>query len=275
MMCLSPLSIPRPNGRGNTDRITVPCSKCAACLSRKRQHWQLRLSQEFKSSSSAYFVTLTYNDENLYFNSHGLASVTKRDVQLFLKRLRKKTKFKYFCVAEYGTRTYRPHYHLLFFNVNLNHLDASNTIAKQWNLGQVHVGTVTSASINYCAKYCITKPLDVQNRDPVFMLCSKGIGVNYVDKLARWHNDDELNRFYAPLEDGKKVSLPRYYQQKIYSEKTLKKRQKLMENEQFDPLPMDEFLKNNPNGNYFKYVQDVKQDYIRRLRVLIDKSQKL
>lgn len=49
-----------------------------------------------------------------------LLTLCKRDIQLFLKRLRKQFKkfnesFRFFCCGEYGPQTFRPHYHLLFF----------------------------------------------------------------------------------------------------------------------------------------------------------------
>ncbi len=72
-------------------------------------------------------MTLTYDDEHLPINDyvdsdgviHGKPTLRKRDVQLFLKRLRKNYKYdnhiKYFCCGEYGGKTFRPHYHLIIF----------------------------------------------------------------------------------------------------------------------------------------------------------------
>lgn len=276
MMCLSPLSLPRPNGRGNTDRITVPCSKCSACLSRKRQEWAFRLEQELKVSNNAYFVTLTYDESNLYINEKGMPSVNKRDVQLFLKRLRKKGNLRYYIVAEYGTKTYRPHYHALIFNFSNDIEFARKEILSAWKKGQIMLGTVTPASINYCAKYCITKPLDVQNRDPVFSLMSRnpGIGYNYVQKMSNWHNAD-TDRFYAVKPGGQKVSLPRYYREKIYDNSVLEERREKFEKEVFEIVSFDEFKRLNPQGNYYRYVVDVKNDYNRKLKSIINKSSKL
>ena len=38
----------------------MPCGKCGACLKRAISDWTLRLKQEMKVSSAAYFTTLTY-----------------------------------------------------------------------------------------------------------------------------------------------------------------------------------------------------------------------
>ena len=108
--CYSPMSIPRPNGRGSTDRITVPCNKCVACTSRLRQAWAFRLAQEAKTAETAFFITLTYAPEHLPVNEDGLPFVSKRDCQLFLKRLRRSLpnrKIRYYLVSEYGTERRR------------------------------------------------------------------------------------------------------------------------------------------------------------------------
>lgn len=36
--------------------------------------------------------------------------------------------------------------------------------------------------------------------------------------MIRWHKADLPNRMYVTVEDGKKVSMPRYYKNKIYHE---------------------------------------------------------
>lgn len=36
--------------------------------------------------------------------------------------------------------------------------------------------------------------------------------------MKQWHHADKFNRMYCNLEDGKKISMPRYYKDKLYSE---------------------------------------------------------
>lgn len=65
--------------------------------------------REFQYS---YFVTLTYSDEKLPPNG----SLLKKDLQLFMKRLRSKypsQSIRYFGVGEYGDQTKRAHYHII------------------------------------------------------------------------------------------------------------------------------------------------------------------
>lgn len=67
---------------------------------------------EARQHSENFFVTLTYNDENLPADG-----VSKTEIQLFMKRLRSRVskKIRYFAVGEYGERFKRPHYHLVLF----------------------------------------------------------------------------------------------------------------------------------------------------------------
>lgn len=111
-------------------------------------------------------------------------SLAKRDVQLFFKRLRKSqpegTSIKYYTVGEYGGKTFRPHYHAIVFNA------AINTIQDAWQMGTVHYGTVSGASIGYTLKYMakISRiPLHSNDdRVPEFALMSKGLGEAYLKK---------------------------------------------------------------------------------------------
>lgn len=67
------------------------------------------------------YMSIIRNKQKLSKNLSGIAVLSKRDVQLFLKRLRKyvykntRERLRYFIVGEYGPKTYRPHYHLLLF----------------------------------------------------------------------------------------------------------------------------------------------------------------
>ena len=81
--------------------------------------WSFRLREELKDSESAHFLTLTYDDEHIIITGNNEPTLYKRDVQLFLKSLRKlqKQKIKYYFVGEYGGKTDRPHYHAIIFNL--------------------------------------------------------------------------------------------------------------------------------------------------------------
>lgn len=136
-----------------------PCGHCYECLSRKRSDWSLRLQEQKKFTNVAYHAILTYNNENLPRTSNGLPNVSKRDCQLFLKRLRHvfpDRKLSYFLVSEYGTRTQRPHYHIILFNVpNLPNDLMVDILQSNWQNGHVRRRSsyvVNDAQLHYILK---------------------------------------------------------------------------------------------------------------------------
>lgn len=157
--------------------ISVPCGKCPMCVKRRVSQWSFRLMQEEKVSSSAHFITLTYDTPYMPLTDRGFMSLCRRDVQLFFKRLRKRNqnKLRYYIVGEYGGRTNRPHYHAILFNADLA------TISPAWDRGHVHFGTVSGASVGYTLKYMSKRkkiPMHANDdRVPEFALMSKGLGL--------------------------------------------------------------------------------------------------
>lgn len=195
----------------------VPCSKCLACLTNKRNDWAFRLEHEYKRSKSAAFITLTYHPK--FKPKDG---VRKRHFQLFMKRLRKKSgqKLRYFAVGEYGTKTNRPHYHAIIFNYE----GSIKFLEKIWSAprtrevyGIVHIGKVNQATIMYCTKYVIQRGSHTSSHlNKPFMLCSRayGLGINYLtDEMAKWHRSGDRN--YTQVY-GVKRRLPRYYKEKLW-----------------------------------------------------------
>ena len=83
----------------------LPCRICTNCLRAKQMHWANRIEEERKASSFGALLTLTYAPLNL-------PSASYRDVQLFLKRLRKHGKVRFLAQPELGARTARFHWHL-------------------------------------------------------------------------------------------------------------------------------------------------------------------
>lgn len=189
----------------------VPCGKCLACLSNKRVDWAFRLQQEWKHSKTAFFVTLTYDRKHLAEANYELQ---KRDLQLYLKKLRKKSptaRIRYYAVGEYGTETLRPHYHLILFNSN------EHDIRKSWDGGLVHIGQVSEASIAYCLKYIVQPDALIPSKKKPFALMSRGygLGAHYLsDDIIKWHKDGGKN--YAMIFD-QITRLPRFYRDKIWT----------------------------------------------------------
>lgn len=248
MQCISPLSIVRPHGAGNHDRITVPCGLCIPCLNTKRAQWQHRLEEQQRSSKNCYFITLTYSDEYLPADSDGQMAVNKYDVQAFLKRLRyylasgwgkppemsqtrynelkKASTLKYYFVSEYGEKSGRPHYHAIMFDFPAIYSNGDyqrnyviQILNQSWSdrdnqLGRTSVDSVTPASIGYVLKYTLKRykiPPDLVKN---FALISKGLGKSYIDHSSDYHVSTQ--RPFVTVADGKKLPMARYYKDKIF-----------------------------------------------------------
>jgi len=220
--CITPFYVKQ--GLTTNEKIPVPCGKCPPCMKRRTSGWSFRLVKEGDVSNSALFVTLTYDTKYVPITKKGYLTLCKDDVQRFFKRLRKLTteKIKYFIVGEYGTQKMRPHYHIILFNAN------REMIARAWakdgrELGSIFIGDVSEASIGYTLKY-MQKPGKIpihqnDDRQKEFQLMSKGLGKSYLtQKMIKWHKEDLEQRMYIPMKDGKKIAMPRYYKDKMYSE---------------------------------------------------------
>lgn len=219
--CMTPFGV---RHKHKNETIPVPCGRCPACRARRASAWSFRLMQEDKVSISSFFITLTYDTSVVPISKSGYMDLRKRDLQLFFKRLRKAhtleprdRPIRYYAVGEYGGKTNRPHYHVILFNSRVE------LIQPAWQNGHVHYGQVTGASVGYTLKY-ISKPGRIpmhrnDDRTPEFSLMSKGLGANYLtDAMVKWHKADLDERMYCVIEDGKKITLPRYYKDKIYTE---------------------------------------------------------
>ncbi|QGF19320.1 replication initiation protein [Antarctic microvirus CAA_003_V_1] len=219
--CMSPFHL---IDKIKNESFGVPCGKCPNCKARRIGGWAFRLTEQLKTATSSNFITLTYAIEHIPILENGQTTINKRDPQLFFKRLRKAnpdTKIKYYLAAEYGDKTDRPHYHIILFNAQLD------TIQKAWDLGNIHYGDAGPASITYTLKY-INKTIKIPKFDgdlriPEFQLISKGLGATYInEKTTKWHSKNIENRYYLPLQDGKKIALPRYYKDKLYTDEQKK-----------------------------------------------------
>lgn len=228
MQCATPYQLKEPDSKGQAQ--IVPCGQCGACRHNRRVDWSFRLKEEMKNSETCYFLTLTYNNENLPQSDYtNTGTLYKPDFQRFIKRLRKaQTKFtqqkiRYYGVGEYGTTTHRPHYHAIAFNINIHTLQLLPTL---WKLGHIRADPINEARIHYITKYHVN--FDKQARkgikEPEFALMSRkpGIGHQYVERAKKWHNDN--GNLYV-VNNGYKQNLPRYLRNKIFTEDRLKELQ--------------------------------------------------
>lgn len=297
MECLHPLLINNPNYDSKTSeqgssKIFVPCGCCESCIISNAQEWRIRLQIEYECAETSYFITLTYDDATLpigsfsdSFGQHWIVPyVSKRDVQLFFKRLRKRfegSEIRYFLVSEYGPTTHRPHYHLLLFNLprfsqnsTKQIVEVTRHISKIWSLGFVKVDQVNFGRISYVTKYmsCVTDLPEYY--PPPFRLMSKGIGKTYMEKKDRidWHRKT-LSCFYP---DGSfKFRLPRYLKDKIFDDEMKLEIHDKIENARKENLLKDIQLSSKFGyKNYIDYRQSMIDKHVRKFNNKLKKSRK-
>lgn len=197
--------------------LDLPCGGCLGCRAAKAKAWALRCHLELKDHDQAAFTTLTYADEKLP------ATLSKRHLQLFFKRLRKAkhrqepaTTVRFFGCGEYGEQTKRPHYHAVIFGTGV---DDRDLIEQAWGLGHTRTEAVNPARIAYVAGYTSLKIGELRqkaeeridpetgelyNWQPPFIQMSRrpGIGASAREYQHSW-------RLFA-IHNGTKQAVPRY-----------------------------------------------------------------
>lgn len=274
MECVSPVFIMQ-NGK----RLFVPCGKCYCCLSRRRNDWTFRLKNEQKNSFTAHFCTLTYSDETLPEDG----KLKKRDLQLFLKRLRteqdrsiervlkadkmalKWPSIKYYACGEYGTKTKRPHYHAIIFNIHPRIFDK---VVDIWKMGHVVVVPSNVKTIHYVTKYVIN---NFEENYKGFSLISKGIGNSYLSNTQKHRKG--LENFV--INDGYPMAMPRYYKNKIYT-----KIQRSIIANRTERSMIERYEKNIDSISLvhehpIRYTEEAKRLYITGAKCKINKNNKI
>ena len=220
MMCYNPIRLDtmdyfREHGVILSSKrfFNVPCGKCLACLSQKAKEWTMRLSHEwyYYNETNSMFITLTYDSDNIP-SDYGLH---KRDIQLFMKRLRKQCdkeniKLKYFVAGEYGFQKHRPHYHMILFglpnqstklirDVNKYSVDYKlrgrhklskydRLLFRCWKKGNIRIGYCSLQSLQYCSLYTLKgnhivigrkEYYERYKKEKPFRQMSRGIGRRY------------------------------------------------------------------------------------------------
>lgn len=180
------------------------------------------MSLEAKAHPYSSFVTLTYSPDGLYRNEQGYCDLSKRDVQLYLKRLRKVVeplKIRYFACGEYGERGHRPHYHLIIFGLSPYLQSHVKAMVDAWSdsdlgapLGHVEVRECAHETIQYCAGYVCKKIVtkkDIKGRTPEFTLTSRkpGLGFAGILELAKLLERPDAKKWFSVMDNGLPGSL--------------------------------------------------------------------
>lgn len=173
---------------------------------------------ELSKWDQAAFLTLTYNEENLPKDF----SLSKRDLQLFNKRLRNHVDFKFYASGEYGAKG-RPHYHGIYFG--LDPFSCHEMIQECWPKcdawqfdkrrgKKCAIGQVTRESMQYVVGYVQKKLFggaaqeEYGNRQRPFALMSKGLGRDFGDE-----NQSRFVKGWTYL-NSQRIGIPRYFRER-------------------------------------------------------------
>lgn len=195
-------------------QTTVPCGHCVECMIQHSNEWADRVMMELKLHKKSCLLTLTYKDNPV--------TLVKRDLQLFIKRLRKSVyplKIRYFGCGEYGSQGLRPHYHLIvfgwspddleyFFTRDKHNIYKSAFVSRLWSYGFISVGEVTRDTARYCSLYLqkLQNYPDGACRPFLVMSLKPSIGFGFLDK----NKIDKSGKIYL---DGRSVHVPRSFVQ--------------------------------------------------------------
>lgn len=249
MQCTRPLQLPNVP-------MPVPCGKCRACRISRSREWATRIQQEASYYENNIFVTLTYSDENLPKDK----AVYKKEVQLFIKRLRKELgdqKIKYFACGEYGEETKRAHYHLLILNMPFNGKKNTYFIEKAWTKGRIDIGTVTYNSARYVADYIQKDDRSemYDGRTPPFSLKSQGLGKQYAID-----NKDQIIDNLGSTVNGIPVGLPKIYMKWLEIDNQLLIDKARVRSNESEEILYKRAIKNGTNTKYEREASQKQKD---------------
>lgn len=253
-MCKTPKIAPiRPRGSRNVYPLIRPCGECYECLASARAEAALRIYSEDMHAKSSFFVTLTYTDENLpfyglsrverrrelnkiegaqpYFDMYGKFVLRKDDATMFFYSLHDFVKkydstklARYVINGEYSPYSHRPHMHaLVFLPFEISEDDFNEFLLKIWRFGQIDVGDVEAASINYLGKHSMKEDRGndyiQQKVSPIFQKRSVkngGIGIWLKDDptvIANYNLGTNSTQYGDYI-----VNIPRYVKKKLHPE---------------------------------------------------------
>lgn len=255
-----PLLYDKKNDRITTDKrvLQVPtkCGKCIECMKQKAREWSVRMQEDIKDHKHAVMVTLTFSTPTIielakeidpkikgYARDNAIAKLA---VKRWLERWRKATgkSVRHFLVTELGHKgTENIHLHGFVYTKD------RSLINKTWNYkknGYEYGGFtypkkedknyVGAKAINYTVKYIHKQDEDHKYYKPIILCTTKpAIGAGYLTRhnaQTNRYKGNKTNELYT-TETGKKISMPTYYRNKLYTEE---ERQELWQDKLDDPI---------------------------------------
>lgn len=227
------------------------CGQCMPCRIKNARVWAHRLMLEGDCHEHKAFVTLTYDDEHLPSDGSLPPKKFIGDwFKIFRECYRQETgrSLRFYCVGEYGDKSFRPHYHFIIFGYPPCENEyrkkwlrkqkkgcdcySCSFVQRIWGRGFTDVGTVSLQSTRYVAGYVtkkMTKSDDIrlEGRMPEYSNMSRkpyGIGAMaipfiedaLVNPVTGELELDEFGDVPTSLKcDGKSMPLGRYMRRKL------------------------------------------------------------
>lgn len=190
----------------------IPCGNCIGCRLEYSRQWATRGYLESLDYEKNWFCTITYDDEHMTTNeeletSDGITywnegdwngTLVPKELTQFIKNVRQimartkdkdgkplqKEGIRFMACGEYGSERQRPHYHIIFLNLNLPNEDLynpklinhefyyqSHIIERAWGKGICNICEASWNNIAYTARYITKKINGAESED---MYASKG-----------------------------------------------------------------------------------------------------
>ena len=111
----------RPVNGCDFEQLGLPCRKCEGCLIDRARDFGIRAAHEARMHEDSCFVTLTYAPEHLPWRG----MLKKSDYYDFRQKLKNHCigqKLRFLGVGEYGSHTWRPHFHVCIFGMMFSDL---------------------------------------------------------------------------------------------------------------------------------------------------------
>lgn len=268
------------------------CGQCESCRRRQIQEWTVRGGHELIANDyKAILLTLTYAPKNLIIGAKRKMNAQDKkgifncnDMTLFIKRFRKKYKhigkLRYIYCAEYGTKYWRPHFHILFYGITWEDLEGRTSEEKKaklkeiWKLGKVDTDArpISINAIQYVTGYVRKKIgnkfggkyiYEDNGRPRPCMRMSQGIGKEWNEKhMNDWLSAEAMIVFKKGL-----MQVPRYYIKKMYEKEGVKLHWEIKESIQKNTTQPEKEIKKrhfykilkNPEGEMFNQFKNIQE----------------
>ncbi len=271
--------------KGGNPKMLAKCGKCHECRAERARNWTYKIWLESFNHKEKCFITLTYKD-----NEKG-KEVNKRDVQNFIKRLRKKypnNNIKYYAAGEYGETKGRAHYHIIILGYMPKDLKIirnykskskinmyrSKEVKKLWqNQGIVTVQTFGYKSIDYSSLY-INKNEYISNHINYKELKEYKIKMQALQLkygILKKHIDHKGQTRYYKIKNIKDLDKKQHKKYKL-EQQEIKKSIKLKKNPEFNLASKGMGFDTCLNKKYYKYdliidnfKYEIPKEYLRKV----------